>query len=118
MLGDNGRSERRAGKYLPYIGHVGPRTVLLEDGSLLAMAHVAGHPFELEEHADRNARLRLLNTLYRNLADDNVTVSTHLIRHLDAGHHQAGQFRSGFAAALDAAYRRVILADRLFVNDL
>jgi type IV secretion system protein VirB4 len=117
MLGDNGRSERGASKYLPYIGHIGPQTILLEDGSLLAMAQVQGHPFELEDHADRNARLRLLNTLYRNLADDNVTVHTHLIRHIDRQEHRPGNFRSGFASALDSAYRAIVLSNRLFVND-
>lgn len=117
MLGDNGRSERGASKYLPYIGHIGPQTLLLEDGSLLAMAHIQGHPFELEDHADRNSRLRLLNTLYRNLADDNVTVYTHLIRHIDLREHKLGSFRSGFASALDSAYRKLVLANRLYVND-
>ena len=117
MLGDTGRSERGATKYLPYIGHIGPQTVLLEDGSLLAIACVAGHPFELEDHGDRNARLRLLNTVYRNLADDNVTVYAHLIRHADHQSHAAGNFRSAFAAALDAAYRQTVLANRLFTND-
>jgi type IV secretion system protein VirB4 len=117
MLGDSGHSERGASKYLPYLGHVGPQTVLLENGSLVAMARVQGHPFELEDHSDRNARLRLLNTLYRNLADDNVTVYTHLIRHADQQTHVAGSFRSGFAAALDAAYRSKILDNQLYVND-
>ena len=57
---------------LPYVGHIGPQTVLLESGAVMAMAHVEGTPFELADHAARNARLRLLNTMYRNLADDNV----------------------------------------------
>ncbi len=68
-------------------------------------------------NGDRNARLRLLNTVYRNLAGDNVTVYTHLIRHADAQSHAAGNFRSGFAAALDAAYRGTVLANSLFTND-
>jgi type IV secretory pathway VirB4 component len=55
--------------------------VLLESGALLAVAHVEGQPFELADHGARNARLRLLNTVYRNLADDNATNYTHLIRH-------------------------------------
>ena len=83
MWGDSGRAERSAAQYLPYIGHIGPQTLLLESGALLAMAHVEGQAFELADHAARNARLRLLNTLYRNLADDNVTIHTHLVRHAD-----------------------------------
>jgi type IV secretion system protein VirB4 len=117
MLGDSGRSERAAGRYLPYVGHIGPRTMLLESGALLAMAHIQGMPFELADHAARNARLRLLNTLYRNLADDNVTIYMHLIRHADLAPDKPRQFRSGFGAALDAAYRQAVIGDRLYRND-
>jgi type IV secretion system protein VirB4 len=117
MLGDSGRSERAAGRYLPYVGHIGPQTMLLESGALLTMAHVQGMPFELADHAARNARLRLLNTLYRNLADDNVTIYTHLIRHADLAVDQPRQFRSRFGASLDAAYRRAVIGDNLYRND-
>jgi type IV secretion system protein VirB4 len=104
MLGDSGRSERAAGRYLPYVGHIGPQTCLLESGAVMAMAHVEGTPFELADHAARNARLRLLNTLYRNLADDNVIIHTHLIRYPDLTSDTPRQFRSSFAHALDSAY--------------
>ena len=117
MLGDSGYSERAAGKYLPYVGHIGPQTILLENGALLAMAHVQGSPFEMAENATRNARLRLLNTLYRNLADDNVTIYSHLIRHPDLAEEAPRQFRSQFAAALDTEYRKAVLSGRLFRND-
>ena len=117
MWGDSTRAERAATQYLSYIGHTGPQSVLLESGAQLAMGHVEGQAFELADHALRNARLRLLNTTYRNLADDNVTIHTHLIRHADLDATPACQFRSGFAQALDAAYRDKVLAGRLFRND-
>ncbi|HUW79513.1 MAG TPA: type IV secretion system protein VirB4, partial [Acidocella sp.] len=117
MLGDNGRSERGADKYLNYIGHISSEAVLMANGGLLAMAHVEGTAFELADHAARNARLRLLNTLFRNMADDNVVIYTHLIRHPDLSVEAPRHFRSKFAAALDAAYRTVILDNRLFRND-
>jgi type IV secretion system protein VirB4 len=117
MWGDASRTERAATQYLPYIGHIGPQTLLLENGALLAMAHVVGQAFELADHAARNARLRLLNTLYRNLADDNVTIHTHLVRHADLDAGPIRQFRSGFAQALDEAYRDKVLAGRLYRND-
>lgn len=117
MLGDNSRSERAAGDYLSYLGHIGPATVLTENGSLLAMAHVEGAPFELADHAERNARLRQLNTLYRNLADDNVTVYTHLIRHKDQRQEPARKFRSMFGSGLSEKYQEAVLADTLYRND-
>ena len=80
MPGDSGTSERSGEIYLPDVGHVADQAVLLRDGSVMAMGHVGGVAFELEEPEMRNARLRNLNTLFRNIADDNVNVCTHLIR--------------------------------------
>ncbi len=117
MLGDNGRTERSAERYLPYVGHVGPQTVLLDGGALLAMGRIQGQAFELADHAIRNARLRLLNTLYRNLADDNVVVHTYLVRCVDEDPQVGGQFRSAFAAALDESYHAATLRGRLYRND-
>ena len=74
MLGDSGASERSGEIYLPYVGHVADQVVLLRDGSMMAMGHAGGVAFELEEPQMRNARLRNLNTLFRNIADDNVTI--------------------------------------------
>ena len=117
MLGDNGRTERGAEKYLPFIGHVDRQTLLLQSGALLAMAHVEGQPFELADHAARNARLRLLNTVYRNLADDNVTIYTHLIRHADIVPGSPRKFRSRFGSALAKSYQEAVLENRLYRND-
>jgi type IV secretion system protein VirB4 len=117
MWGDAGKSERSAAKYLPYVGHTAPQVVLLDNGGVMTMAHVQGTPFELANHADRNARLRRLNTVYRNMADDNVIICTHLVRHSDLADHPEPQFRSRFGAALSSAYNKVVLGDRLFAND-
>ena len=116
MLGNSGATERSGELYLPYVGHIGPQTVLLEDGSLLAMAQVSGVAFELEDHAQRNAKLRYLNTLFRNIADDNVAIYSHLVRHPADDCANIYQFRSRFAEELDATYRELVLRDRLFHN--
>src|SRR5271168_2889481 len=116
MFGDNGRSERGADKYLPMIGHIQPEIVLMGDGTVLAMAHVEGTAFELADHAARNSRVRLLNTLFRNMADDNVVIYTHLIRHPDLSPEAPRHFRSKFGADLDATYRKTVLENRLYRN--
>ncbi|MGH7211394.1 MAG: type IV secretion system protein VirB4, partial [Acetobacteraceae bacterium] len=117
MFGDKGTTERSGEVYLPYVGHVSDHAVLLRDGSMMAMGHVSGTPFELEEPESRNARSRNLNTLFRNIADDNVTVCTHLIRHPDIAELPPATFRSEFAARLDRAYRDRVLDGKLFRND-
>lgn len=116
MRGSNGAAERSGELYLPYLGHIGPQSVLLEDGSLLAMAHMSGASFELEDHSVRNARLRLLNTVFRNIADDNITLCTHLVRHQADVITERPVFRSRFATNLNAAYQSRVLDGRLFQN--
>jgi len=117
MLGDNGRTERNAERYLPFVGHIGPQIIVLDSGALLAMAHLEGQPYELADDGERNARLRLLNAVYRNIADDNVAIHTHLVRHAATTPNSQRDFRSQFGAALDAAYRKVILENQLYRND-
>ncbi len=116
MRGDPGRTERSAAPYLPYLGHVRPDVVLLEDGSLLAMGELQGVPYELAAEAERNASARLLNSLWRNVADDNVTIGAHLVRHQRVDDLPRAMFRNGFSAGLDRLYRQRVLADRLFEN--
>ena len=117
MLGNSGYRERSGELYLPYVGHIADNVGLLRDGSVFAMGHLPGVPFELAEPGIRNARLRNLNTLFRNIADDNVTVTTHLIRHADVPELPPARFRSRFSASLARAYRERVLDGRLFRND-
>jgi hypothetical protein len=64
MRGHSGWWERDALPYAPYIGHVSPAVILLDDGSLLAMGRLRGVPHELAAAAERNAAARLLNGLF------------------------------------------------------
>jgi len=116
-LGNSGWIERPAEPYLPYVGHVAPGAVLLNDGSLLAMGRLRGLPHELASAAERNAAARFLNGLWRNIADDTVTVGAHLVRHQQVEDLPAAVFRNEFSARLDRAYRSRVLQDRLYQND-
>ena len=73
---DNGAWERSAEPFLPYVGHIGPGTVLLEGGGVMSMITLPGFPFELEDTAVRNTRRRQLNTLFRAIADDTCRTGT------------------------------------------
>lgn len=117
MFGDSGFGERSGEIYLPYVGHLGEGSILLRDGSVMAIGHLHGVAFELEDPVMRNARCRNFNTLFRNIADDNVVLCTHLVRHPDVPDMPVRKFRSNFAAELDEAYRRRVLDDKLFRND-
>lgn len=117
MFGDGGFTERSGEIYLPYIGHVSDNVVLLRDGSVMAMGRIDGVAFELEDPDMRNARCRNFNTLFRNIADDNVVLFSHLIRHPDVPDLPHRRFRSQFAAMMDEAYQERVLRGKLYRND-
>lgn len=117
MRGNSGFSERAGEIYLPYVGHISDGAVLLRDGSVLAMGHIDGVAFELEDPDLRNARCRAFNTLYRNIADDNVSVYIHLVRHTDVPNHVGRPFRSEFGRLLSDAYHGRALEGGFYRND-
>ncbi|WP_029314453.1 VirB4 family type IV secretion/conjugal transfer ATPase, partial [Acidiphilium angustum] len=108
--------ERDAAPYLPYLGHVRPDVMLLDDGSLLAMGELDGVPCELADDAERNATVRMLNALWKTIADDNLTIATHLVRHQSVPDLPQGVFSNAFSGTLDRLYRQRVLAGRLYQN--
>ncbi len=112
---DNGAWERSAEPFLPYVGHIGPGTVLLEGGGVMSMIELPGFPFELEDVSVRNARRGQLNTLFRAIADDNVTLGIHFVRHARRDRPHRNMPRGGFAWRFFAAYERNCLC-RLWHN--
>ena len=118
MRGNSGWAERSAEAYLPYLGHVAPGAVLLNDSSLLAMGRLRGVPHELASAAERNA----------GGAVPEWPMAQHRRRHGDRrrpsrsapagrGACPAATFHNQFAARLDQAYRGRVLQDRLYQND-
>lgn len=112
---DSGAWERSAEPFLPYVGHIGSGTVLLEGGGVMSMIELPGFPFELEDTSVRNTRRRQLNTLFRAIADDNVTLGIHFVRHprRDRPHRELP--RHSFARRFFKSYERNCLA-RLWHN--
>jgi type IV secretion system protein VirB4 len=117
MRGDTGFTERSGEIYLPYVGHVTDGAVLLRDGSIMAMGKLDGVAFELEDPALRNARSLNFNTLFRNVADDNVSLCVHLVRSDGVPEQQSRPFRSEFGQRLSDAYKSQALGGGLYRND-
>ncbi|KDM66064.1 VirB4 family type IV secretion/conjugal transfer ATPase [Acidiphilium sp. JA12-A1] len=116
MPGNRIRAERSAERYLPYLGHIRPDILLMDDGSVLAMAEIPGAPYELAADADRAASLVTVNALCKNVADDNVTLHSAFVRGPGAGQLAHAVMSNEFAASLDRAYRERVLAGRLYQN--
>ncbi|KAA0577909.1 VirB4 family type IV secretion/conjugal transfer ATPase [Azospirillum sp. B21] len=111
--------ERDPDTYVPYLGHAAAGTLLLDDGSLLAMIELAGAGFETAAAEEVNARHGRRNLLLRNIASDRLVLATHTVRTLDDGSgYPAAACATAFARDLDAAYRARLLVGRLFRNRL
>jgi type IV secretion system protein VirB4 len=117
FLSSAGWFERGADNYLPFVGHIRADVGLKMDGSVFAILRLSGAPFALEDHAKRNSRLRVRNAILRNIADDTLTIVETMVRHEGVPPLPAGAYRSAFAADLEAAYRRHVLAGQERVNE-
>jgi type IV secretion system protein VirB4 len=102
---------------LPYAGHLTGEIVRLDTGALMMAFRLDGASFETADVRDLNDWHAKLNSAWRNLADDQLAVWHHLVRREHHG-YPAGEFKSAFAAGLDARYRARLDAGRMFVNEL
>jgi len=67
--------------YFPYIDHIGPTTMLLADNSVMSVFRMPGAPFALVMNTQRNGNKRRLVAFLNAVADENVEVHIHLVRH-------------------------------------
>lgn len=102
---------------LPYARHVTDQIVGLDTQALMLTFQLDGASFETADVRDLNDWHAKLNGAWRNLADDRLAIWHHLVRREHSGYPE-GQFRSAFAADLDARYRDRLGATRMFVNEL
>lgn len=102
---------------LPYARHVTDQIVGLDTQALMLTFQLDGASFETADVRDLNDWHAKLNGTWRNLADDRLAIWHHLVRREHSGYPE-GQFRSAFAADLDARYRDRLGATKMFVNEL
>jgi len=102
---------------LPYARHVTDQIVALDTGALMVSFRIDGASFETADVRDLNDWHSKLNGAWRNLASDRLAIWHHLVRRRDDA-YPTGAFRSDFARDLDAAYRRRVSAEEMYVNEL
>ena len=102
-------------KFLPYARHVNNEMVMLDSGAMMLSFELQGRAFETADVRDLNDWHGKLNGMLRNLADDRLSIWTHLVR-ARVEQYPGGNFRSKFAQELDAAYFARINRERMFIN--
>lgn len=103
--------------FIPYIRHVDEMIIALESRALMTMVALEGISFETADILDLNGLHRSLNTLYRNIADERLSLWTHVLRRRDNAYPE-GHFSNRFSQGLNAKYRERMMREDLFRNDL
>src|SRR6185437_3305738 len=117
MLGSKGWLERRPELYLPYIGHVLPHVVLLQDGSYMMVAHLRGAPWQLDYNETRNMRRDRRSVLLQSISEPGRLLYEHLVHHQCVEPPADLSYSTGFPADLSGAYRRKVLNGKTWRND-
>lgn len=110
-LGYSGGGEMASDEFFPYLDHIGPRlqTLLLADGSRMGVLRMRGAPFSLALGSTRNSYKRRLVAYLNAVADENVEVHIHLVKH-DADLPWDG-VRAASRPPPPRHFARVLLAD-------
>jgi type IV secretion system protein VirB4 len=103
--------------FIPYIRHIDEMIVALESRALMSTIALDGVSFETADVLDLNGLHRSLNTLYRNIADERLSLWTHVVRRRDNAYPE-GHFSNHFSDGLNAKYRERMVREELFRNDL
>lgn len=115
----NASREREAQTYMPFLGHVAPGVVLLDDNTLMAVLSFGGVAWETSDAATINANLNHRSAMMMNIARPGLSLATHMVRTLDDGSgYPTAPCHTAFARELDGAYRAKLTNNRLWRNEL
>ena len=112
-----GGQERASDATFPYVDHTGDHTLLLADDAKMGVLRLRGVPFSLALNRQRNGHKRRLVAFLNAVADENVQVFVHCVKHdssLPPPSH--GEATAPYARQLLADYHASI-ADELAVVD-
>lgn len=102
---------------IPYTAHVSEHVVQTKSGDYIQAFRLAGASFECADDEDINQWHERLNVLWRNVASDQVSLWTHVVRRRE-NVYPPGECPPGFSRELDARYRQRIAGETLMVNEL
>jgi type IV secretion system protein VirB4 len=101
-------TDKPADEYLTFDHHISDDTVILADGSHVAVLKVEGKPLTLMDTFMRYGERRRRHGAMRALADTNVELYEHHVCHDRVDEFVLGEFRSDFSRELAQAYHEDI----------
>ncbi|UTO29421.1 VirB4 family type IV secretion/conjugal transfer ATPase [Bartonella harrusi] len=103
--------------YIPYIRHINQHVIALNSRCLMTVITLEGVNFDTADIDQLNSLHNQLNTLLKNIADERVALYSHIIRRRETVYPE-GRFSSSFAATLDEKYKKKMVSQELYRNDL
>ncbi|EJF76231.1 VirB4 family type IV secretion/conjugal transfer ATPase [Bartonella alsatica] len=104
-------------EYIPYTRHVNQHVIALSSRCLMTVIAIEGINFDTADIDQLNSLHNQLNTFLKNIADERVALYSHIIRRREMLYPE-GHFFSSFAAALDEKYKKKMVSQELYRNDL
>lgn len=104
-------------EYIPYIRHVNEHVIALSSRCLMTVITIEGINFDTADIDQLNSLHNQLNTLLKNVADERVALYSHIIRRRETLYPES-RFFSSFAATLDEKYKKKMVSQELYRNDL
>ena len=110
------KREMLAAQHVPYMAQVGSGVISTRFGHFVQVFRLGGVSFETVDDERLNTWHERLNVLWRNIANPQVSLWTHMVRRREqVGVPVAG---SGFADALAYRYAQRLSGEHLMVNEL
>ena len=101
---------------IPYTSHVHENVVKTKAGDYVQGFRLAGASFQSADDADINNWHERLNILLRNIASDQVSLWTHIVRRRE-NVYPRGECPPGFSRKVDEHYRERVTGETLMVNE-
>ncbi|HHP0488845.1 TPA: VirB4 family type IV secretion/conjugal transfer ATPase [Vibrio harveyi] len=113
---DTINNESPLANFIPYSSHLNSHTLNTKDGALVRIFKLGGLSFETKDNDDLKLAHQRLNSLYKSLAESNVSLWVHTLRR-KVQHSIEGVFDDEFSQYFDARYN-AMFGDAVMVNQL
>ncbi|EKC5524118.1 TPA: VirB4 family type IV secretion/conjugal transfer ATPase [Vibrio parahaemolyticus] len=109
-------NESPLANFIPYSSHVSSNTLITKDGALVRIFKLDGLSFETKDIDDLALAHQRLNSLYKSLAESNVSIWTHCVR-CKIKHSIDGEFDDAFSQRFNERYH-AMFGESVMVNQL
>ncbi|WP_045394972.1 VirB4 family type IV secretion/conjugal transfer ATPase [Vibrio rotiferianus] len=109
-------NESPLANFIPYSSHLTPETLITKDRALVCVFKLDGLSFETKDNDDLLLAHQRLNSLYKSLSENNVSIWSHCVRR-KVKHSIDGEFDDAFSQQFNQRYHSMF-GEAVMVNQL